>query len=65
MPRVGSKSRVCGRPSSPPRSSRLCARSAAAHSTTPRAQLRSYPADASFVKCTARKARLSRRFPAG
>eukprot|EP00965_Chrysotila_dentata_P019468 647090-Pleurochrysis_carterae.AAC.1 len=41
MPRVASNSHVCGRPSSPPRSSKLCARSAAAHSTTPRAELRS------------------------
>eukprot|EP00965_Chrysotila_dentata_P109953 3633171-Pleurochrysis_carterae.AAC.1 len=39
MPRAASNSRVWGRPSSPPRSSKLCASSAAAHSTTPRAEL--------------------------
>eukprot|EP00965_Chrysotila_dentata_P177020 5846286-Pleurochrysis_carterae.AAC.1 len=39
IPRIGSNSRVCGRPISPPRSSRLCASSAAAHSTTLRREL--------------------------
>eukprot|EP00965_Chrysotila_dentata_P024159 800607-Pleurochrysis_carterae.AAC.1 len=37
-------------PSSPPRSRRLCARSAAAHSTTPLREPRSYPIRASFAK---------------
>eukprot|EP00965_Chrysotila_dentata_P118880 3931206-Pleurochrysis_carterae.AAC.1 len=39
MSRVASNSRSCGRPISPPRSSRLWASNAAAHSTTPLGEL--------------------------
>eukprot|EP00965_Chrysotila_dentata_P164915 5445342-Pleurochrysis_carterae.AAC.1 len=41
MSRSGSNGRVCGRPSSPARNNRLCASSAAAHSTTPLGDVRS------------------------
>eukprot|EP00965_Chrysotila_dentata_P168472 5563497-Pleurochrysis_carterae.AAC.1 len=65
MSRSGSNSRASGRPSSPTRSSRLWASRAAAHSTTPLAELRSNPAAASCAKCAARNARLSRLAFAG
>eukprot|EP00965_Chrysotila_dentata_P148710 4911229-Pleurochrysis_carterae.AAC.2 len=65
MFRVWSKSPLSVVPSSPPRSSRLCASSAAAHSGRPRLGFLSYPCLASCAKCAARNALLSRRIPAG
>eukprot|EP00965_Chrysotila_dentata_P101930 3364389-Pleurochrysis_carterae.AAC.1 len=65
MSRVASKSAPSATPISPPRSRRLWASSAAAHSTTPRREPLSYPCRASAAKCAARKARLSFRSPGG
>eukprot|EP00965_Chrysotila_dentata_P246821 6207387-Pleurochrysis_carterae.AAC.7 len=66
IPRVWSQSPLSVVPSSPPRSSRLCASSAAAHSSRPRLDVLSYPCLASRAKCAgARNALPSCRVPAG
>eukprot|EP00965_Chrysotila_dentata_P133127 4401725-Pleurochrysis_carterae.AAC.1 len=62
---VGSKSRSAGRPNSPARSSRLCAKSAAAHSMRARVEPPQPPAWTTARKCCARNARLSLRVADG